>query len=252
VRVRPRRGPTRSASEVARSRLRDLPRSRLRGLLHVSAFSLTFHSPPITAVIFYNDQSVVELEFRGYFASEDTHMHIREHMHIGALRAHPLCSADPCRVSSTIPPPRSPIPPPLVLVAVPLPPTVSRPSVRFSRIACAPTRSASLRSTSSSDTKTAGPLWFAQRTCGTTRRPANLQPTSLAGTAERAIRRSPASCARCPSNTSSPSAGRSEKTPTAGRQVSFFCLPIYFSSSAVTFSFVLTFRLCAIPCRCYQ
>ena len=98
--------------------------------------------------------------------------------------------------------------------------------------------------------KTAGPLWFAQRTCGTTRRPANLQPTSLAGTAARAIRRSPASCARCPSNTSSPSAGRSEKTPTAGRQVSFFCLPIYFSSSAVTFSFVLTFRVCVIPCRC--
>ena len=43
--------PSRSASEVARSRLRDLPRSRLRGLLHFSAFSLTFHSPPITAVV---------------------------------------------------------------------------------------------------------------------------------------------------------------------------------------------------------
>ena len=118
-------------------------------------------------------------------------MHIREHMHIGALRAHPLCSADPCRVSSTIPPPRSPSPPPLVVVAVPLPPTVSRPSVRFSPIASARTTSAILPSTSSLGTKTEGPLWSAPRTCGTIRRPASSLQTSLAGTAARAIRRSP-------------------------------------------------------------
>ena len=36
VRVRPRRGCTRSASEVARSRLRDLPHANLRGLPHAT------------------------------------------------------------------------------------------------------------------------------------------------------------------------------------------------------------------------
>ena len=70
-----------------------------------------------------------------YFASEDRHTHIR---------AHPLCSADPCLVSSTIPPRRSRSPPPLVLVAVPLPRTVSRPPVRCSPIAYALTTSALL------------------------------------------------------------------------------------------------------------
>ena len=40
------------------------------------------------------------------------------------------------------------------------------------------------------------------------------------------------------------------KDPDSGKTSDFFCLPIHFSSSAVTFSFVLTFRVCAIPCRC--